>query len=335
MYPVQQRVELEDGQQLAFDRLLLATGSSPFFPDITGIDNTDIYSFIKKNDVEEIVQRLGQGNVEQVIVVGAGLIGLKAAEALKKRGLQVTVVELADRILNRILDNESAVMVREHLEAQGIEFKLGTTVEEFLGEDNLQAVRLQSGEQLQAGLAIIAVGVRPNLIPVAGDFLAIKKGIPVDGNMMTSIEGIYAAGDVAEGYDMLSGTGGIIPIWPSAYNQGLTAGRNMAGAEITYDQGFARNSIGFFGLSMITAGIIEPRDDDQEVLIKSDPETKSYKKVILEDNRIQGYILLNQIDRAGIMTELIRKQEDIGQVKDQLLKPDFGLLDLGKKMPAL
>lgn len=349
-------VSLEDGQQIGFDKLLLATGGKPFIPPIKGSEMENILTFIKMDDVRAIAERLETAGVRdcqgredypekerivvtghdqlrpvKAVILGAGLIGLKAAEALVKLGVKVTVVELADRVLSTILDHEAAALVQSHLEDKGISFELEDTIEEFIGEKAVRKVRLKSGFVINCDLAIVAVGVRPKVNLVEGTGIEINRGILVNKKMETNIEDIYAAGDVAEGYDMLKGTAGVIPIWPNAYNQGLTAGENMTGADKTYEEGFARNSIGFFGLPMITAGIINPEGDEYEILVDKAVEDNTYRKVVLRDDKIVGFIYLNKVDRAGILTGLIKEQQDIGDIKEKILADDFGYLTFSEE----
>lgn len=326
----QKCVTLETGEQTNFDKLLLATGGRPFFPLIQGINKENVYSFIKLNDVKVIADRIGNLNSDRgVVILGAGLIGLKAAEALVKLNFKVTVVELADQILSRILDQKAAALVQKHMENEGICFKLADTIEKFEGDKEANSVILKSGLEINCDLAIIAVGVRPQVSIVKDTGIDINKGILVSKKMETSIQDIYAAGDVAEGFNMLAGSAGVIPIWPNAYNQGLTAGKNMAGGKEIYQEGFARNSISFFDLPLITAGIINPEEDKGfQTIVKEDLDVDElkYRKFVLKNDILNGFIFIKEIDRAGIFTGLLKEQKDIGDIKGSLLKDDFGYL---------
>ncbi|MCK8827903.1 FAD-dependent oxidoreductase [Natroniella acetigena] len=322
---------LESGEEINFNKLLVATGGTPFIPPITGANKDNIYTFIKLDDSKAIAQEVEEGDIKEVVILGAGLIGLKAAEALVKLGVKVTVVELADRVLSAILDQDAAEIVQQNLEAKGIEFVLEDTIEEFSGTDRATAVKLKSGQQLKTDLAIIAVGVRPNTELVQDTEVELNRGVIVDDQLETNISGIYAAGDVSEGYDLVRGSAAVIPIWPNAYRQGLVAGQNMAGASESYNEGFVRNSIGFFGLPMITAGIINPEGDGYEVLSSKLLENNSYRKVVLQEGKIVGFIYLTDIDRAGILTGLIKEEQDVSQIKEELLADDFGYLSFSEE----
>ncbi len=324
------KVELADGTNLPFDKLLVAAGGKPIVPPMDGLDKKGIYSFIKFDDVKEIKDALSVGK-NKAVVIGAGLIGLKAAEALNKAGVAVTVVELANRILPAILDEEAGVMVQDYLEKNGVKFVLNNTVSKVLGEAEVSGVVLQNGTKLDCDMLIVAIGVNPNIALVKETEVQVNRGIVVNEKMETSVYGIYAAGDVSEGFDIVYGTNRVLPLLPNAYMQGEIAGRNMAGAEEVFAGGLAMNAIGFGDLPMLTAGIIKPDSDQFEVLSEADTANKCYRKVILKDGSVVGYICLNKVDRAGIMTGLIKEKVDVSAFKDKLLNPDFGYIDFPKE----
>ncbi|WP_026487409.1 NAD(P)/FAD-dependent oxidoreductase [Caldanaerobius polysaccharolyticus] len=322
-------VLLEDGKKVGFDRLLVATGGKPFIPSVKGLDKENIHTFVKMDDAIRLKESAKPGS--KAVVVGGGLIGFKASEGLRDLGVDVTVVELADRVLSAILDVQGGLMVQKRLERFGIHVITQNTVEEVVGDRKVKGVILKDGKMLECDNLIIAIGVVPNKEVVEGTDVAVNRGIIVDRHMMTNIPGIYAAGDVAEAYDMLAQQNRVIPIWPNAYMQGEVAGANMAGCDMIYDGSFAMNSIGFEDVHMITAGVINPPSEDYEVLVKADEQNTVYKKLVLKDNRLVGFIEIGKIDRAGIYTNLIKEKVDVSSFKDKLLKDDFGYVDLPKK----
>lgn len=317
-------VKLTDGRQVAYDKLLVATGGKPFVPPNLDIKRPGMYSFIKWDDVKAVSEVAKPGS--KAIIIGAGLIGLKAAEGLVKLGVDVTVVELANRVLSAILDEEAASFVQANLEAHGIKFELNTTVEQLHGENKVTGVTLKNGKCLDCDFVIVAIGVVPNTDLVKDTDVAVNRGIVVDEHMATNVTGIYAAGDVAEGYDIVNQMQRVLPILPNAYRQGENAGINMAGQVQAYAGGFAMNAIGFFDYPMITAGIIKPEGNEFESLVHADEETGSYKKIVLRNNTIVGFIYLNHVDRAGIITGLIKEQADVTAFKQTLLNDDFGYI---------
>ncbi|MHB1127045.1 MAG: NAD(P)/FAD-dependent oxidoreductase [Bacillota bacterium] len=324
------QVVLDDARRVKYDQLLIATGGKPFIPPLQGLDKKNVFTFIKLDDVKKIQELAGKGR--RGIIIGAGLIGLKAAEALNILGVELTVVELANRVLSAILDEEAAGIVQGHLESKGIQFQLETTVEKIIGEDSVSGVVLQNGQQLPCDFLIVAIGVVPNTGVVRDTQVKVNRGIVVDERMRTNVDCIFAAGDVAEGYDVIYGAQRVLPILPGAYCQGETAGKNMAGQVTVYAGGFAMNSIGFFGLPMATAGMIRPDSEDYEVHVFADAGQKIYRKIVLKDNVLSGFITLNRIDRSGILTGLIRDRVNVEVFKDRLLEEDFGYIDFPQEL---
>ncbi|MBU7008416.1 NAD(P)/FAD-dependent oxidoreductase [Phosphitispora fastidiosa] len=319
------KVELEDGTVVPYKRLLVAAGGKPVIPPVDGLDKEGVFTFIKLNDVKEIKHAAAAGK-KKAVVIGAGLIGLKAAEALNRLGIDVTVVELANRILPAILDEESAQMVQGYLEGTGIKFILNNSVSKVIGDAEVTGVTLRDETVVKCDMLVVAIGVRPNTGLVEGR-VSVNRGILVNEKMETSLDGVYAAGDVSEGFDISSGANRVLPLLPNAYLQGEAAGRNMAGVETIFNGGLAMNAIGFGDLPMLTAGIVKPDSEEFEILVNADPETCSYRKIILKDNKIVGYILLNKVDRAGILTGLIKEKTDITPFKERLMSPGFGYVD--------
>ncbi|MEZ0537972.1 NAD(P)/FAD-dependent oxidoreductase [Caldicellulosiruptoraceae bacterium PP1] len=322
-------VFLDDNSQVNYDKLLIATGGKPFIPPTKGFELKNVFTFIKFDDVKAIDNSLFEG--AKAVVIGAGLSGLKAAEALSKRGCSVKVVELANRILGSILDIEASSIVQKELEKHGIEFLLENSVSEIIGNEKVEKVKLKNGQELDCDIVVFAIGVVPNIDFLKDTELKINRGIVVNEKMETNIKDVFAAGDCAEGYDMVFEQQRVIPIWPNAYNQGETAGYNMAGMDKTFTQGFPMNSIGFYDVHMITAGIVVPTSDDIEVLKKFDIEKNTYRKIYIKNGNVLGYMFINSFDRAGMITNMIKEKINIEAIKDRLLEDDFGYLDLPKE----
>ena len=313
-----------------FETLLLACGGKPFRPaEVGGLDACGVFSFTGWDDAVNIRSALETSKVSQAVVVGGGLIGIKAAEALRARGIEVTLVELADRVLPLALDARGSRMAAAAIRKAGVELLCGTTATciEAPG-GRASAVRLRNGACLPCGLVVMAIGVAPNADLAAGTDIRVDRGIVVDDRCETSVKGIYAAGDVAQGTDALTGASRPIPIFPNAFWQGTTAGTCMAGGEPRPAAAFAMNAVEVFGLPTISVGLATASGEGTEVLTAEDEAGTSYKRIVLRGNRVVGALFVGDVDRAGIYTGLIRDRVDVGTVKPLLTTDEFGLLRL-------
>ncbi|QAT48437.1 NAD(P)/FAD-dependent oxidoreductase [Caproiciproducens sp. NJN-50] len=301
-------VGLESGESLPYDRLLIAAGSRPFIPPMAGLDRVEKkFTFMKLDDAKALEAALTPES--RVLIVGAGLIGLKCAEGIRGRAGSITVVDLADRILPSILDETGSKMMQEQIESNGIGFLLGDSVAEF-GKDR---AHLKSGKTVEFDLLVVAVGVRPNTELASQAGCEVGRGIAVDERSATSVPDIYAAGDCCECRDITTGQRRVLAILPNAYLQGEAAGVNMAGGEKSFANAVPMNAIGFFGLHVLTAGSY-----DGEEIVETKPGV--YKKLVVKDNLLKGFILIGEIARAGIYTSLIREQTPLDTVDFDLLK---------------
>lgn len=307
-------VLLDSGETINYNKLLVATGSSPFVPDIKGLDSIkNKFTFMSLDDAKGIDAALND-NMD-VLIIGAGLIGLKCAEGILKEAKTITVVDLADRILPSILDEEGSAMVMEHIQKQGIKFILSDSIKELNGNTAL----LVSGKQINFDLLVIAAGVRPNtkLIEDAGG--KVNRGIVIDNKSQTTLEDIYAAGDCVLSHDITTDQQKILALLPNAYMQGFTAGVNMAGGTCVFDKAIPMNAIGFAGLHIITAG-----DYEGDAYVKKTED--SYKKLVTKDGLLKGYIMIGNVERAGIYTSLIREQTPIDTIDFDLVKENPQLM---------
>lgn len=301
-------VLLENGESVPYDRLLIATGSRPFVPPMEGLDRVEKkFSFMKLDDAKALEAALTKES--RVLIVGAGLIGLKCAEGIRDRVQSIAVVDLADRILPSILDEEGSAMMQKFLEEQGLTFYLNDSVAQF-GPDGAE---LKSGKWVGFDILVVAVGVRPNTQLAAEAGCKVGRGVTIDEHSRTSVPELYAAGDCCECLDIADGQTRILAILPNAYLQGETAGVNMAGGEKVFDKAIPMNAIGFFGQHIITAGSY-----DGEAWTEKFNDT--YKKLITKDNRLRGFILIGNVARAGIYTAMIREATPIDSVDFELLK---------------
>lgn len=297
--PERKTVTLDDGTVLPYDRLLFACGSNPTVIPFPGLDGVkDRFTFTTLDDALALEKALGPD--KRVLIVGAGLIGLKCAEGILERVKKITVCDLADRVLPTVLDAECAEPVAGVVRGAGIDFLPGDTVDHF--EGNL--AHMKSGKTLDFDILVLAIGVRPNTALAASMGAKINRGILIDSGSRTSLPGVYAAGDCAEGFDASFGQNRVLAILPSAYLEGRTAGINMAGGSESFDNDIPMNSIGFFGLHIISAGSYT----GECRVIGSGARMKRF---YVSDNRLNGFIAIGDIDRAGIYTALIREKTDL------------------------
>ncbi|MGQ9653026.1 MAG: NAD(P)/FAD-dependent oxidoreductase, partial [Thermodesulfobacteriota bacterium] len=240
-------VEVEGGEEIPFERLLLAMGGNPIVPPIQGVEGPDVYTFVTLQDAKAL--RQAAGRLRHVAVIGGGLIGLKAAESLHDLGIQVTIVELADRILSMAFDETASRIITRRLEEIGIQIITSNTAEEVLRQRDNQVggVRLRDGTVVSSQAAVVAIGVAPNLEVVRDTEVQCRRGILVDEFMETNVPGVFSAGDVAEARDWHFAEWRVVPIWPNAYKQGQVAGRNIAGQRISFSGSIPMNSIAFYG----------------------------------------------------------------------------------------
>lgn len=317
------------GAEITFNRVLIAVGGKPFVPEIPGRDAEGVFTFTSWDDAEAIDGFMKKAEVKRTVVIGGGLIGIKAAEALHARGVEVLIVELAGRILPLALDEEASGMAERSIYDAGVRLECGTTVENILSEKGrVSGVRLKSGRRVECGMVVVAIGVVPNTDIVKNTDIETGRGIMIDEHCRTSVDGIYAAGDVSQWMDTLSGRPRPIPIFPNACRQGRVAGMNMAGGEAKLSRLFGMNSVEVFGLPTISVGLAAAEGDEFEVLASRNGGGNSYKRLVLRDNRIVGALFAGDIDRAGIITGLIRDGIDVSGVKDLLLTDQFGLISL-------
>jgi NAD(P)H-nitrite reductase large subunit len=325
-------VQLENGKKIPYDHLLIATGGKPFIPKIEGLDTPGVYTFTKLEDAKKISSVLK--DVQKAVVIGGGLIGLKAAEALRKRKIEVTVVELADHILSLTLDETASSILEKALKKEGVHLITSNTVEAILGDGRVESVRLADGKLLKTQLVVVAIGVVPNVDPFKETALHIEKGILVNERMETNIPGVYAAGDVTQAYDKILKSYRTIPIWPNAYVQGKIAGYQMTGNKThQYEGSFMMNSIEVAHIPTISIGLTNPLPNDgYQIIKKFDRSSNVYRKVILKEDVIVGAIFTGHIDRVGIITGLLRDGVKVKGFRKELMSEQFGFISFPKNL---
>ena len=329
------QVELDGKEAISYDKLLIATGGKPFVPRMEGGDKSGVFTFTELSSAENIEAKVGQS--KSAVVIGGGLIGVSAAEALVKRGIKVTLVELKDKILNLILDETASDIAEKVLSDDGVTVITGQSVQKILGkQDNpndVGGVVMTDGTQISCDLVVVAIGVIPRTDLVKDSNVKVNRGIVVDRHMQTNVEDVYACGDVAEAHDFLINGNRLLPLWPLAHIGGRVAGYNMAGKPTEYEGGTVMSSLKYFDLPVITVGTVNPQNiDDYEVLVEHKPEKTVYKKILLKDGKIDGFIFLGDLDKAGIFFQLLKNSVDVTEIKDRLLSEDFGIVALPEQI---
>ena len=316
--PKAQVVTAEDGTQTSYDKLLLATGGHPFVPPAEGLDSVKYHTFMTLEDARSLRAALTPDS--RVLIVGGGLIGLKCLEGIRGLVKQVTVVEMASQILPSILDAEAAAMVQRHCEAQDVTFCLGDSAAKY----EQGSATLKSGRVVPFDVLVMAVGVRPSTEPACAMGLPAQRGIPTDADGQTAIPNVYAAGDCAVSHDITTGSDRVLALLPNAYMQGEVCGTAMAGADVTHYSALPMNAMGMFGLHMITAGSY----DGEDHILRGE---NSYKRLCVKDDRLMGYILVGDVERAGIYTALIREQTPLHTIDFELMLEKPQLMAFSKR----
>jgi len=316
---------------IKFNKLLIATGGRPVIPAIDGYteDMEGVFTFTNLSDAKRLDEYIKKKEIKKGVILGGGLIGLKCAEGLIERGISVSIVEMADRLLSTTLDKEASLVIEDVLKnKKQCDVFTGETIKQMICEGkSLSGVSLSSGKDIYTELLVVAVGVRPDTALVKDTPVKYNRGVLVDEHMRTSIPFVYAAGDVAEGKEMITGNNSVIAIWPVAARQGRVAGMNMAGREVVYNGLFPMNAVDIAGVPVISFGITNPsKADGYEIM--TERKGNVYKKIVLKDNIIVGCIFLGKIERSGIFQGLIREKIDVTRFKNELLSDDFGLLVL-------
>jgi NAD(P)H-nitrite reductase large subunit len=314
--PGEKTVELTSGVRLRYDKLLVATGSEPVVPSFPGMEARGVYLLWTLDQAREIVQ--ATQTARTAVVIGAGLIGLKAALALRKHGLEVAVVEKMPRIMPQQLDETAAGILTEKIVGLGVRVFTEAQVNALETVDGKVSRVLSDQGSLAANMVIVAVGVRPNVVLAREAGLAVQRGIVTNEYLETSFPDIYAAGDVAEITDLLTGKSVVPAIWPAAVDQGRIAALNMAGERIAYDGATAMNSVEIAGIPLISVGDISAGTGDHVLSARSGD---SYRKIVLHGNKARGVLFMNDIRQAGVVVNLVLRQAEVNEM--DLLSPTF------------
>lgn len=312
--PMEHNIELDDGRKLEYDKVLVCTGASSFFPPVENLrEANNVIGFRNIEDafkMKEMAQK-----VKNIVILGAGLVGVDALAALMPYDVNLTMVDMADRFLKLQLDEYSSNAYRTRLEEKGVKFVFNASAKKVIVDENnnCKGVELSTGETIDADFLIVCAGVRPNVSLLKDSGIECDRfGLIINSKGETNARDVYGAGDIT----------GRTPIWPMAFKQGIIAACNMCGVE-TYMQDFfgAKNTMNFAGLATMSLGIVEKPDDTYEEVMEKKGE--DYKKVIYKDGAIYGAIVQGDLSYVGVLTQLIREKIDIRKVKKNLFDVDY------------
>jgi len=307
-----------DGQFEPYDRLLVATGSHPVRPPIPGIDLAQVQTCWTLDDARAIAAHAKPG--ARVLQLGAGFIGCIIMEALVKRGVQLTVVEMGDRMVPRMMTPEAGSMIKRWVEKQGVRVVTKAGVERIEnGEKSPLTVTLSTGERLACDLLIVAAGVAPNVAFLDGTPVHVAKGVLVDDTMQTSVPGIYAAGDVAEAPDLFSGRHLVAAIQPNAADQARIAALNMAGQAARMNGVLAINVLDSMGMISTSFGEWQGVAGGEGVE-RADEASGRYISLQFDGDVLVGATAVGLTQHVGALRGLIQSRTRLGQWKQKLLE---------------
>lgn len=315
LQPQAKRVTLADGAEIAYDRLLLATGGFAAIPPIEGVNKRGV--FVLRTMEDALAIRAHADGAKQAVVIGGGLLGLEAARALHALGLPVTVIEFFPRLLPRQLDAPGAEVFQRLIERSGLRVLTGASCERFLGDEAVNGVQLKGGQTLACDLVVVSAGVRSSLQLAKDAGLQVNRGVVVNDRLQTSAPDIYAAGDVAEF------NGQVYGIIPAAIEQATVAALNMAGEESIYRGTIPSTTLKVAGIDLTAIGEVNPEGDGFVEQRFADSAQGLYRKFVVRNGRIVGAILIGDKKHVAPITRLIKSATDISAQLEHLTRPEF------------
>jgi NAD(P)H-nitrite reductase large subunit len=321
------RLMLDDGVALEYDDLLIATGSSPVKAPVPGADLPGVHSFWTLPQARGVVAQIREGS--HVVLVGAGFIAFTILNAILALNARLTVVEVAPQILPRMVDRTGAEMVERWLTRHGVTVRTGATLTAIEDAAGRRRLRFRQGEDLVADVVIMATGIRTNLEWVNGSGLRVNRGILVDDHLRSNAANVFAAGDVAEGRDLVSGQPALHAIEPTAMEHGRVAGANMAGQDIAYRGSLLMNIVEVCHLDIASFGAWD--DPTAEAFAVARPERWAYRKLLWREDRLIGAMILGKandiwtVNDVGMLKGLVQSGGHLGAWKEHLRRNPFDI----------
>ena len=307
-------IGLSNGESLKYDKILLATGASAFIPPVENL--REAKNVVGLRNLEDAIKIKEEAEkVKNVVVLGAGLVGIDAIAGLAFKDLNVTLVEMGDRVLPIQLDKYASSKYEKRFEDAGVKLKLGVRAEKVLIDENKnpKALLINTGEEIPCELIIVATGVRSNVAFLKDSSIETDRfGLIINEKGETNSRDVYGAGDIT----------GRNPIWPTAVKEGIIAANNMVGNEIFMEDFFgSKNTMNFLGLTTMSLGVVNVPDDSYTEEI--DISGENYKKIIHKDGKIYGAIIQGDLSYAGVLTQLIKEKIHVSKVKKPLFEIDY------------
>ena len=307
-------LELSNGETLSYDKLLVCSGASAFIPPVEGLREANNVVGLRNLDDAILIKEQAK-TVKNVVVLGAGLVGIDAVSGLLGQGLNISLVEMGNKILPLQLDKHASDVYEKKFSEEGVALKLGVKAEKLLLDENNnpKALLLNTGEEVPCELVIVATGVRSNVAFMENSNVECDRfGLIIDAKGKTNVENIYGAGDVT----------GRNPIWPTAVKEGIIAAHNMLGKEMIMTDFFgSKNTMNFVGIATMSLGMVEPADETY--IVETQVEGDNYKKIIHKDGKIYGAIIQGDLSYAGVLTQLIKENIDVSKVTKSLFDIDY------------
>jgi NAD(P)H-nitrite reductase large subunit len=323
--PARNRLFLAGGGEIEYDRLLIATGSSPVRAPVPGADGNKIHSFWTLSQAREVTAGLREGT--RVAVIGAGFISFTILNALVSRGVHLTVIELEPTILPHMVDETGAGIVEDWLEERGVRVATATKVAAIEDKNGAKVLRFENRPEVEADLVIMGTGIRPNLEWARGSGIDMGAGILIDDRCRTNIPNIFAAGDVAEGYDLVSGSRALHAIEPTAVQHGRVAAANMCGVHTPFGGSLSMNIVDVLDLEIASFG--SWNDPEAECFAAVQRDRSAYRKLLFRGGRLVGAIILGKADDVwstndvGMLKGLVYTHVDLSGWKEHLRRDPF------------
>jgi nitrite reductase (NADH) large subunit len=303
-------LKIANEESISFSRLVLATGSTPLRLNVPGVELAGVNTFRDSRDVDLLLTLAAAK--KRVVVVGGGLLGLEAAYGLAKAGAPVTLVHLMDRLMERQLDAPAGALLKSLVEKKGINVLLNACTSRILGEHRVEGIELNDGRRIEAEAVILAAGIRPNIALARDAGVPVNRGVIVNDQLQTGADGIFALGECAEHRGICYG------LVEPAYEQARVLAQHLAGRSAVYGGSVVATNLKVSGVSVFSAGDFLGRDGS-EAIVLSDIRRGTYKKLVIEDGRLTGAVLVGDTGDALWYLEMIRKREKIAGIRKDMM----------------